>query len=99
MRRSFITEGGCMAKAKKAKTAKRAKRAGGTTKKSSSRSKSADLKPIGAAFDRTIKSLQAIKKQATAPQEVAAKIAKLNRLKAQTRLECPQNWFVPYEVK
>jgi hypothetical protein len=88
-----------MAKAKKAKRAKRTKRASGTTKTTSSRSKSADLKPIGAAFDRTIKSLQAIKKRATAPRDVAAKIARLNKLKAQTRLECPQNWFVPYEVK
>jgi hypothetical protein len=76
-----------MAKAKKAKRAK------------SSSTSSADLKPIGAAFDRTIKSLQAIKKRATAPRDVAAKIARLNKLKAQTRLECPQNWFVPYEVK
>ncbi len=84
-----------MAKAKKGKAKKATQRDHATGHKPNS----ADLKYIGAAFDRTIESLQEIRSHAKNPAEVDAKIDRLNELKAELRQECPQSWYVPFEIE
>lgn len=58
----------------------------------------ADLKYIGAAFDRAIESLLEIKVNAENPRQVASQIDKLTKLKANTRLLCRQGWFLAFNV-
>ena len=59
---------------------------------------SADLKFIGAAFDRTIEALVEVRTHARDRRAVQAKIDALTELKAKVRTHCPQDWFVPFIV-